>query len=202
MPPGSLPLPVPADPGVGGREESSTGTVMPGARRRRRTEKAARTRRGNVKADLSVQDARPHGHVESAPLRSAWVVAAEMCKVPCSFCHISFLTCCGTKCHNRTHSMLALVITSLIWDDWNTAHIAGHNVTPAEVEAVCAGKHIVRRSYDNRFLVIGYTSKQRPLLVVLDPEPQEGVFYPVTARTADRKERQWYDEEIEGGEAA
>src|SRR4051812_2721778 len=75
-------------------------------------------------SDLTVHDARPHGPVGSAPLRSAWVVAAEMCKVPCSFCHISFLTCCGTKCHNITHSMLFLVITSLIWDDWNTAHIA------------------------------------------------------------------------------
>jgi uncharacterized DUF497 family protein len=60
----------------------------------------------------------------------------------------------------------------------------------------------VRRSYDNRFLVIGYTPKLRPLLVVLDPEPQEGLFYAVTARTADRQERQWYDKEIKGGEAA
>ena len=98
--------------------------------------------------------------------------------------------------------MLSLVITTLIWDDWNTAHIARHNVTPAEVEAVCSGNHIVRKSYDNRFIVVGYTPQQRPLLVVLDPEPQEGVFYPVTARTADRKERQWYDKEQEGGEAA
>jgi hypothetical protein len=50
--------------------------------------------------------------------------------------------------------------------------------------------------------VVGYTPQQRPLLVVLDPEPQEGVFYPVTARTAGRKERQWYKEAKEGGEAA
>jgi uncharacterized DUF497 family protein len=112
------------------------------------------------------------------------------------------LTFCGTKCHNKTHCMLSLVITTLIWDDWNTAHIARHNVTPAEVEAVCSGNHIVRKSYDNRFIVVGYTPQQRPLLVVLDPEPQEGMFYPVTARTADRKERQWYDKEQEGGEAA
>lgn len=99
--------------------------------------------------------------------------------------------------------MPSLVITALLWDDWNTAHIAWHDVKPAEVEAVCAGKHVARRSYDNRFLVIGYTPQQRPLLVVLDPEPQQGVFYPVTARTADRKERQWYEEEQErGGEAA
>jgi uncharacterized DUF497 family protein len=98
--------------------------------------------------------------------------------------------------------MPSLVITTLIWDDWNTAHIARHNVTPKEVEAVCSDKHIVRRRYDNRFIVVGYTLQQRPLLVVLDPEPQEGVFYPVTARAADRKERQWYEEEQEGGEAA
>jgi uncharacterized DUF497 family protein len=201
MPPGSLLLIVRAGPGwVGARS-------LPPAPSCRKLvvgdgpESCADPARQG-QSDLTVHDARPHGHVESAPLRSAWVVAAEMCKVPCSFCHISFLTCCGTKCHNITHSMLFLVITSLIWDDWNTAHIARHDVTPAEVEAVCAGKHIVRKSYDNRFLVVGYIPQQRPLLVVLDPEPQEGVFYPVTARTADRKERQWYKDEKEGGEAA
>jgi hypothetical protein len=50
MPPGSLLLTVRADPGVDGREKSSTGTVMQEARRRRRTGKAARTRRAKVKA--------------------------------------------------------------------------------------------------------------------------------------------------------
>jgi uncharacterized DUF497 family protein len=98
--------------------------------------------------------------------------------------------------------MIALVIMSLIWDDWNTAHIGRHGVTPAEVEAVCFGKHIVRRSYGSRYVVIGYTEERRPLLVALEPEPQEGAFYPVTARTADRKERRMYEEELEGGEAA
>src|SRR4051794_109327 len=98
--------------------------------------------------------------------------------------------------------MLFFVINTLLGDDWNTAHIARHKVTPAEGEAVCSGKHIVRKSYSNRFIVVGYTPQQRPLLVVLDPEPLEGVFYPVTARTADQKERQWYEDEQEGGEAA
>src|SRR4051812_22457933 len=45
MPPDSLLLTVPADPGLGGREESSTGTVMQEARRRRWSEKAARTKK-------------------------------------------------------------------------------------------------------------------------------------------------------------
>jgi hypothetical protein len=51
MPPGSLPLNVRADPGVGGREESSTGTVVPEARRTRRAGKLPRIRRADKPHD-------------------------------------------------------------------------------------------------------------------------------------------------------
>src|SRR4051812_34712545 len=98
--------------------------------------------------------------------------------------------------------MIELIINTLIWDSWNIAHIAKHNVTPEEVEQVCFGNHIVRQSYNGRFLVIGYTEKLRPLAIILAPKPEEGVYYPVTARTADRRERRIYQEETEGGEAA
>src|SRR4051794_22115721 len=37
---------------------------------------------GRRQRDLAVQDARPHGHVDSAPLRSAGVMAAEMLEHP------------------------------------------------------------------------------------------------------------------------
>src|SRR4051812_6834085 len=67
MPPGSLLLTVRADPGVGGCEESSTGTLRQEARRRRWPESCADPARQG-QSDLTVQDARPHGHVESAPL--------------------------------------------------------------------------------------------------------------------------------------
>src|SRR4051812_31204819 len=67
MPPGSLLLTVRADPGVGGCEESSTGTLRQEARRRRWPESCADPARQG-QSDLTVQDARPHGHVGSAPL--------------------------------------------------------------------------------------------------------------------------------------
>jgi uncharacterized DUF497 family protein len=98
--------------------------------------------------------------------------------------------------------MTEILISILVWDSWNIDHIAQHGVVPEEVEAVCFGRHIVRQSYNGRFLVIGYTEKLRPLAIILAPKPEEGAFYPVTARTADRKERRIYHEETEGGEAA
>jgi len=47
-------------------------------------------------------------------------------------------------------------------------------------------------------MLIGPTLAARMLSVVLEPEG-EGVFYPVTARPASRKERRRYQQE-QGGE--
>ena len=47
-----------------------------------------------------------------------------------------------------------IVIRRLIWDSWNVAHIARHEVTPDEVEEVCQGEYIVRQTYDERLLLI------------------------------------------------
>jgi hypothetical protein len=33
-------------------------------------------------------------------------------------------------------------IRRLIWDDWNIAHIARHEVSPDEVEEVCDAEHV------------------------------------------------------------
>jgi len=88
----------------------------------------------------------------------------------------------------------------LLWDDWNRAHIAQHDVTPEEVEEVCEGEPIMRNSYSTRIMVIGPTHSGRMLAIVLHPKG-EGVFYPVTARSADRRERKDYLEE-QGGEQA
>lgn len=92
-----------------------------------------------------------------------------------------------------------LFIRRLIWDAWNVAHIARHQVSPKEVEEVCHGAPLVRQSHKGRFLLIGPTFSGRILVVVLAPE-RRGVYYPVTARPASRKERRRYQEE-KGGEA-
>jgi uncharacterized DUF497 family protein len=82
-----------------------------------------------------------------------------------------------------------LYIRRLIWDEWNVAHIARHNVTPEEADEVCHNQPIVQQGYRGRSLVIGPTFAGRMLTAVIAPEEEEGVYYPVTARPASRRER-------------
>lgn len=93
-----------------------------------------------------------------------------------------------------------LVIGNLKWDPWNVAHIARHGVTPEEVEEVCRSDPVVQAGKNGRLLVFAPTALGRLLTVVLDPESSpEGVYYPVTARPASRRERAIYISE-RGGE--
>ena len=78
-------------------------------------------------------------------------------------------------------------IRRLIWDDWNVVHIARHSVTPEEVEQVCHTHPIVQKGKKGRLLVFGPTKKSRMLTVILDPEKEKGVYYPVTAYKASKK---------------
>lgn len=88
-------------------------------------------------------------------------------------------------------------VRRLIWDAWNVGHIAGHDVIPDEVEEVCHGDHVDRRVKKGRLLLTGRTRENQMVSVVLAPETR-GVYYPVTARPASRKERQRYQEEKGG----
>jgi len=89
-----------------------------------------------------------------------------------------------------------LFVRRLIWDTWNIAHIARHDVIPDEVEEVCHGHPVTSQTYQGRIRVIGPTSNQRMLTVILAPTEERGVYYyPVTARPADRKERRQYHEQ-------
>lgn len=88
-----------------------------------------------------------------------------------------------------------LFVRRLIWDTWNSVHIARHDVIPDEVEEVCHGNPITSQTYQGRLRVIGPTSHQRMLTVILAPMDERGVYYPVTARPADRKERRQYREQ-------
>ena len=91
------------------------------------------------------------------------------------------------------------VVNKLIWNDWNQDHIAGHDVTKDEVEEVCQGKYIALDGHHGRFIIVGMTQAKRVLAVVIDPETEPGVYYPVTARPADRQERRLFYSE-KGGE--
>jgi len=83
-------------------------------------------------------------------------------------------------------------IDRLIWDPWNVAHIAEHQVTPEEVEEICQADPLVEAGHTGRILVIGLNKAGRLLTAVLDPEPEQGVYYVVSARAAARKERVLY----------
>jgi uncharacterized DUF497 family protein len=90
-------------------------------------------------------------------------------------------------------------IKKLTWDTWNVAHIALHNVIPEEVEEVCHSDPATGVAYGGRTMLIGPSSSGRMLAVILSPQPEPGVYYTVTARDADRKERQQYATEKGGG---
>ena len=92
-----------------------------------------------------------------------------------------------------------LVIKSLIWDDWNVAHIARHDVLPNEVEEVCAGNRIEREAYRQRIFLVGTTKTGRILTVILEPREEQGVYRPITAYEASKRSIKAYQEENKRG---
>jgi len=95
-----------------------------------------------------------------------------------------------------------IYIKRLIWDDWNVTHIARHDVKPEEVEEVCQANPQTEIAKKGRIRITGLTKTGRAISVFLDPEPEKGVYYPVSARDASKKEREGYKAWREGGEQA
>ena len=93
-------------------------------------------------------------------------------------------------------------IKHLIWDDWNVTHIARHGVIPEEVEEVCQLNPQAEDAKKGRLRITGLTQKGRTISAFLDPEPERGVYYPVSARDASKKEREDYKVWSKGGEQA
>lgn len=88
-----------------------------------------------------------------------------------------------------------LVIHRLIWNPWNTAHIARHDVTPAEVDELCKAGPLVQEAYKGRLVASGKTAAGRFLVVILAPTPEPDVYYPITAYPASGKYRRMYEQE-------
>src|SRR5579864_979402 len=95
-------------------------------------------------------------------------------------------------------------VKKLIWDDWNVAHIAKHDISPMEVEEVCNNDPVERTGYEERLFIIGKTNAGRLLTVILDRTDQQGVYYPRTSYKASQRSKQDYEEEKkqQGGEKA
>ncbi len=85
-----------------------------------------------------------------------------------------------------------IFVRKLLWDAWNVAHIARHRVVPEEVEQVCHDAPFTSETYRGRLRVIGATPEGRILTIILAPSGKSEIYYPVTARPADRKERAVY----------
>jgi len=88
-----------------------------------------------------------------------------------------------------------LFVRRLIWDSWNIAHIARHDVIPDEVEEVCHGAPVTSQTDNGRIRVVGPTQARRMLTVIFAPTDQQGIYDPITARPADRKERRHYEQQ-------
>ncbi len=80
-----------------------------------------------------------------------------------------------------------IVVNGLVWDEWNKNHLAGHNISPEEVEGVCNSKYSITESYRKRVLVVGKTKRGKKIAIVLSPEDRnlkpydKGIYYVITA---------------------
>lgn len=84
--------------------------------------------------------------------------------------------------------MTRIVIKQLIWDDYNRKHIQKHTVTVEEIEAVAKKFIVHERTRKGRYLIIGRNASR--MLTIIINRKGTGIYYPVTARDAAKKERQ------------
>ena len=97
------------------------------------------------------------------------------------------------------YSENVLIIKRLIWDEWNTAHIARHHIVPEEVYEVCRDKPVVQQGTKrNRLVLLGNTSDDRLMNVVLESRGK-GSYYPITAYNASPEDKALY-RRLRGGE--
>lgn len=90
-------------------------------------------------------------------------------------------------------------VKKLIWDSWNIKHIARHNVTTEEVEAVCHGVALILRGQQKgRLLLTGPTEEKRIVSVVLESQGH-GSYYPITAYDANTMDITLYNR-LKGGD--
>lgn len=83
--------------------------------------------------------------------------------------------------------MTRIKIRELVWDAYNTDHIKKHNVSQEEVVVVVKSPVYHKRAYSGRYMLVGRTGNR--IISVLVRRQKVGVYYPVTARDSDKKER-------------
>ena len=87
---------------------------------------------------------------------------------------------------------LEIVVTQLLWDDWNVEHIDRHNVTTREVEQSLADPDAVfLRAKQGRIMVLGRAGK-RLISTVMNEQAEASIYYVITARDMAKRERAFY----------
>lgn len=90
--------------------------------------------------------------------------------------------------------MTRIIITELIWDEWNLEHIKKHKVSQKEVVDIAQNIITHKSAKQGRYLIIGRSGSR--ILTVIISKQGKGIYYPVTARDAAKKERKKvYDKE-------
>ena len=87
-----------------------------------------------------------------------------------------------------------IVVEELIINKDRPEHIAKHDVRESEVQEIIGGNYTYIQGKLGRWILIGKTKKGRVLAIIVGPREKKGVYGLVTARSADKKERSFYDE--------
>jgi uncharacterized DUF497 family protein len=92
------------------------------------------------------------------------------------------------KMYNR---IMGVKIKKVIWDGWNSVHIQKHDTGIKEIENALKDKNkIFIKSYNERIVVFCKTEDR--MLAVVIAEDEKDIFYIVTARDMDKREREYY----------
>jgi uncharacterized DUF497 family protein len=97
-----------------------------------------------------------------------------------------------------------LLIETLIIEEYRPAHIAKHGITLAEVFEVIEQNYVYIKGREDRWILIGKTTKERFLTIVVGQRKEPHTFGFVTARPTRKEEKSLYIElsTQQGGEAA
>lgn len=83
--------------------------------------------------------------------------------------------------------MMKIVIKKLVWDSWNPAHINKHNLSIDDVEEAARNMVAHKRAKRGRYIALGKSGKR--IISIVINRVSKGVYYVVTARDSDKKER-------------
>jgi uncharacterized DUF497 family protein len=95
-----------------------------------------------------------------------------------------------------------LVIDALIIEDDRPEHIRKHGVTVDEVIEVISGSYVFFKGKFDRWVLIGQSEQGKFLTIVVGERETPTTFGLVTARSAHRTERRFYNKIVEQEEVA